>query len=227
MEPGQEGDDETCPTSPDGVEPGVPVIQRAVITIGGQASEPEDEDDDVVKPLPDRLVTELTAERTLALRDKLATTPSVAFQAVLHKFCLDVFSRYSASGNAMEVAVRSVTFPIQSQGLKDTPTAKAISERHKSWEERLPKDRADLWDWLTTLTGDDQANAFERFWRAPTARELPGSGLGLAIVADTVEQHGGTVFFTDAPGGGSRVGFAIPGLTELSADPTDTHTAGT
>ena len=159
-EPGQEGDDETGAASPDGVEPGAPVIQRAVITIGGQASEPEDEDDDVVKPLPDRLVTELTAERTLALRDKLATTPSVAFQAVLHKFCLDVFSRYFASGSAMEVAVRSVTFPIQSQGLKDTPTAKAISERHKSWEERLPKDRADLWDWLTTLTGDDQAALF-------------------------------------------------------------------
>jgi ParB family chromosome partitioning protein len=159
-EPGQEGDDETGAASPDGVEPGAPVIQRAVITIGGQVSEPEDEDDDMVKPLPDRLVTELTAERTLALRDKLATTPSVAFQAVLHKFCLDVFSRYFASGSAMEVAVRSVTFPIQAQGLKDTPTAKAISERHESWEERLPKDRTDLWDWLTTLTGDDQAALF-------------------------------------------------------------------
>jgi ParB family chromosome partitioning protein len=160
VEPGQEGDDETGTASPDGVEPGAPVIQRAVITIGGQVSEPEDEDDDVVKPLPDRLVTELTAERTLALRDKLATTPSVAFQAVLHKFCLDVFSRYFASCSAMEVAVRSVTFPIQAKGLKDTPTAKAISERHKNWEERLPKDRADLWDWLTTLTGDDQAALF-------------------------------------------------------------------
>ena len=160
VEPGQEGDAENRAASPGGVEPGVPVIQRAVITIGGQASEPEDEDDKVVKPLPDRLVTELTTERTLALRDKLATTPSVAFQAVLHKFCLDVFSRYFASGSAMEVAVRSVTFPIQPQGLKDTPTVKAISERHKSWEERLPKDRADLWDWLTTLTGDDQAALF-------------------------------------------------------------------
>ncbi|MBA3068062.1 MAG: ParB N-terminal domain-containing protein [Pseudomonadota bacterium] len=160
VEPGQEGDDETGAASPDGVEPGAPVIQRAVITIGGQVSEPEDEDDDVVKPLPDRLVTELTAERTLALRDKLATTPSVAFQAVLHKFCLDVFSRYFSSGSAMEVTVRSVTFPIQAQGLKDTPTVKAISERHKSWEERLPKDRTDLWDWLTTLTGDDQAALF-------------------------------------------------------------------
>jgi two-component system sensor histidine kinase MprB len=74
------------------------------------------------------------------------------------------------------------------------------------------------------LSGADQGNAFERFWRAPTARELPGSGLGLAIVADAVGQHGGTVFFTDARGGGTCVGFAVPALTELSAEPRETHT---
>ncbi len=74
------------------------------------------------------------------------------------------------------------------------------------------------------LPDADQDNAFERFWRAPAARELPGSGLGLAIVADTVAQHGGAVFFTDAPGGGTRVGFAVPALTELSAEPRETHT---
>jgi two-component system sensor histidine kinase MprB len=64
------------------------------------------------------------------------------------------------------------------------------------------------------LPDADQGNAFERFWRAPAARELPGSGLGLAIVADTVAQHGGTVFFTDAPGGGTRVGFTLPPTAE-------------
>ncbi|OYX01460.1 MAG: DNA-binding protein, partial [Rhizobiales bacterium 32-66-8] len=135
-----------------GADPDAPVVQRAVITIGGQIAGPEDEDDEDLKPLPDRLVTELTAERTLALRDKLANTPAVAFQAVLHKFCLDVFSRYFSYGTAMEVSVRSASFPVQAQGLKDTPAAKAIDARHKVWEERLPKDKADLWDWLTTLT---------------------------------------------------------------------------
>jgi ParB family chromosome partitioning protein len=157
-EPEQNSDSE--PAALDGAEPSAPVIQRAVITIGGQVAEPEDEGDDVVKPLPDRLLTELTAERTLALRDKLAITPSVAFQAVLHKFCLDVFSRYSSYGTAMEVSVRHAGFPMQARGLKDTPAAKAIDARHKTWEERLPKDKADLWDWLTGLTGDEQAALF-------------------------------------------------------------------
>ncbi|MCA1537710.1 ParB N-terminal domain-containing protein [Bradyrhizobium sp. NBAIM03] len=159
-EPEQARSSEPDAAALDGADPSAPVIQRAVITIGEQVAEPEDEDDDAVKPLPDRLLTELTAERTLALRDKLAITPSVAFQAVLHKFCLDVFSRYSSFGSAMEVSVRSASFPVQAQGLKDTPAAKAIDARHKTWEERLPKDKAGLWDWLTGLTGDEQAALF-------------------------------------------------------------------
>ncbi|MBH5384969.1 ParB/RepB/Spo0J family partition protein [Bradyrhizobium diversitatis] len=159
-EPEKDSDGAPVAGALDGAEPSVPVIQRAVITIGGQVAEPEDEDDDAVKPLPDRLLTELTAERTLALREKLATTPSVAFQAVLHKFCLDVFSRYSSYGTAMEISLRSPSFPVQAQGLKDTPAAKAIDARHKTWEERLPKDKADLWDWLSALTGDEQAALF-------------------------------------------------------------------
>ena len=159
-EPEQDGETDPAMAGAHGADPDVPVVQSAVITIGGQVAAPEDEDDEDLKPLPDRLVTELTAERTLALRDKLATTPAVAFQAVLHKFCLDVFSRYFSYGTAMEVSVRSASFPVQSQGLKDTPAAKAIDARHKAWEERLPKDKADLWDWLTTLTGDEQATLF-------------------------------------------------------------------
>jgi len=63
----------------------------------------------------------------------------------------------------------------------------------------------------------ERSQAFDRFWRAPAARELPGSGLGLAIVADCVEQHGGEVFFDASVGGGAEVGFTIPGdLTEFS-----------
>ena len=159
-EPEQDGETDPATAGADHIDPDAPVVQRAVITIGGQVAGPEDEDDEDLKPLPDRLVTELTAERTLALRDKLANTPAVAFQAVLHKFCLDVFSRYFSYGTAMEVSVRSASFPVQAQGLKDTPAAKAIDVRHKAWEERLPKDKADLWDWLTTLTGEEQATLF-------------------------------------------------------------------
>src|SRR3546814_17144973 len=60
----------------------------AVVSVGlpGTASEREEEDehDDMLRPLPDRLVTELTTHRTLALRDAVARSPEVAFAAVLH-----------------------------------------------------------------------------------------------------------------------------------------------
>ncbi|MGY3441306.1 ParB/RepB/Spo0J family partition protein [Bradyrhizobium sp. USDA 4473] len=167
-----------------------PEVQRAVITIGGQVAGPEDEDDDDLKPLPDRLVSELTAERTLALRDKLASTPSVAFQAVLHKFCLDVFSRYFSYGTAMEVSVRSASFPVQAQGLKDTASAKAIDARHAAWEERLPKDKADLWDWLASLTGDEQAALFAHCASfGVNALYEKGDRYGAGVSSHTVEQR--------------------------------------
>ena len=135
-------------------------------------------------------MTELTAERTLALRDKLANTPAVAFQAVLHKFCLDVFSRYFSYGTAMEVSVRSVSFPVQAQGLKDTPAAKAIDARHKAWEERMPKDKADLWDWLTTLTGDEQAALFAHCASfGVNALYEKGDRYGAGASSHTVEQR--------------------------------------
>jgi ParB family chromosome partitioning protein len=53
-------------------------------------SEPQGDadDDDGLKPLSERLITELTAHRTVALRDALANDPSVAFTAALHALCL-------------------------------------------------------------------------------------------------------------------------------------------
>ena len=189
-EPEQDGETDPATAGAHGVDPDAPVVQRAVITIGGQVAGPEDEDDEDLKPLPDRLVTELTAERTLALRDKLANTPAVAFQAVLHKFCLDVFSRYFSYGTAMEVSVRSASFPVQAQGLKDTPAAKAIDARHKAWEERLPKDKADLWDWLTTLTGEEQATLFAHCASfGVNALYEKGDRYGAGVSSHTVEQR--------------------------------------
>lgn len=66
-----------------------PTVHRTVISLGTDA-QPEDSEDDTIKPLPDRLVTELTAHRTLALQDALASNPPVALTALLHTLCLDL-----------------------------------------------------------------------------------------------------------------------------------------
>src|ERR1700730_491707 len=125
------------------------VVQRAVITVGGAPTEPVEDDDDTVKPLPDRLITELTAHRTLALRNALANDPAVAFQAVLHNFVLATFYRFASSRGCMEISIRTPTFPAQAAGLKESASAEAIDIRHGGWKARLPKGEDELWNVLT------------------------------------------------------------------------------
>ncbi|OYX71141.1 MAG: DNA-binding protein [Rhizobiales bacterium 32-66-11] len=128
-----------------------PSVQRAVITIGGQPVEPEDDDeDDGIKPLPERLVIELTAYRTLALRNAVAENPHIAMTALLHKLVSDNFMTRMYTG-AMEAGVKHIFFPVQDEALKDSPSARAVQERHDAWAGDIPKDDDALWDWLAGL----------------------------------------------------------------------------
>ncbi len=52
------------------------------------------------------------------------------------------------------------------------------------------------------IPAEELPHVFERFWRSPSARQLPGSGLGLSIVARTVQQAGGEITLRPAPDGG-------------------------
>jgi ParB family chromosome partitioning protein len=133
----------------DGAAPDTSSMRRTVITVGGQP-EAEDEEDDGIKPLPDRLVMELTAHRTLALRDAVATNPQVAMTALLRKLCLDTFQREMPNG-CLQVSVRQVPFAAQAPDLKESVSAKAIDDRNKAWAAEIPNDEVALWDWLAAL----------------------------------------------------------------------------
>lgn len=132
-------------------EPTAPAVQRTVVTIGGQtAPVAEDDEEEGAKPLPERLITELTAHRTLALRDALANHPHVAMTALLHKLVSDTFLHRPATG-ALEANVRSIHFTAQAEDLKDSASAKSVSERHERWGDHVPADDQALWDWLIAL----------------------------------------------------------------------------
>lgn len=115
---------------------------------GGESPQPDDEDE-TIKPLPDRLILDLTAARTVALRNALANDPVIAFIAVLHAFVLKTFYVYG-SDSCLEVTVQSARFS-QTPGLGDTVWAKEIEQRHEGWGQDLPKDPNDLWDFLVRL----------------------------------------------------------------------------
>jgi ParB family chromosome partitioning protein len=154
-EPAPAGSEEPAAGEIGGADETTPAAQRTVITIGGEQPE-DDGDDDAIKPLPERLVSELTAHRTLALRDAVANNPQVALTALLHKLCRDTF-QHSAPGACLEASVRHVFFPAQSADLKDSPSAKAVADRHGAWKAELSKDDDALWDWLASL--DDARRA--------------------------------------------------------------------
>lgn len=129
-----------------------PAVRRTTITIGAQPSEPDDEDDgDAIKPLPERLVIDLTAHRTLALRNAVAGNPHVAMTALLHRLVLDTFGQRFTTG-CVEASVRHVYLTAQDADLKDSPSAKALAERHEAWKADIPfGDDETLWTWLDGL----------------------------------------------------------------------------
>lgn len=109
----------------------------------------DETEDDGIKALPDRLVYDLTAQRTLAMRNALAGNADVAFVAALHAFVLQVFYRF-ASDTCLELSVKSSSFQ-HVQDLGETSWAKEIAERHEAWDRDLPDEEADLWDFLLGL----------------------------------------------------------------------------
>lgn len=64
------------------------------------------------------------------------------------------------------------------------------------------------------IPAEELPHVFDRFWRSPSARQLPGSGLGLSIVARTVQQAGGEIALTPADGGGTVASIRLPGAPQ-------------
>ena len=126
---------------------------------GTSANTEEPDQEEGIKPIPDRLMTELTAYRTLALRDALAGDPDVAFLAALHALCLKLFYRYTPE-SCVDIDAKSVVFGSQAPGLGDATIAKSVDERHRQWSEQLPRDSAELWDTLATFDRDSRDALF-------------------------------------------------------------------
>jgi two-component system OmpR family sensor kinase len=78
------------------------------------------------------------------------------------------------------------------------------------------------------MSSADAAHAFDRFYRADTARsrDSGGSGLGLAIGKAIVESHGGAITLVTAPAAGTAVEVRLP-RAEIASDQPAIKTMGT
>ena len=120
----------------------------------GQEAE---EEESSLKPLSERLVSDLTAWRTLALQDAFAQNPATAYLAVLHAFVLSCFYG-SSRESCLQTSINSVGFSNAPAGLRDCAPGQAIAARIDEWRARLPKSDKEVWDWLLELGDEDRAS---------------------------------------------------------------------
>ena len=119
---------------------------------GPEAEEPEEESG---APLSERLVLDLTAHRTLALRDALAGNATVALSAVVHALAL--FALYPAYERPTCLEIKGVTAYLDGHapGIDDTRAGRSVGERHAAWASRVPKEADELWAFVLGLSVTD------------------------------------------------------------------------
>lgn len=110
----------------------------------------ESEEEDGIKPLPDRLLTELTAWRTLALRDAFASNPHIALTEFLHTLVRDVYWQ-TPGADCLEAYVREIALPVHSPDMPGSLPAHALRRRNEGWKHDLPEDEDALWCWIDGL----------------------------------------------------------------------------
>jgi ParB family chromosome partitioning protein len=191
-------EDEACDVKDGEKRTGVhdPASRIAVITVDGKDGDAEPEEEDGIKPLPDRLITELTAYRTVALREALANEPDIALIAVLHNLCLNAF--YHAAMTCLDIDVKIVSLMVQGPDLKDSAVTKSLDQKHAHWERQLPKSPDALWDALLAFDADQRAelfaycaslsvNALHERWNRSPGRHLHADQLARQLGLDMAE----------------------------------------
>jgi len=130
---------------------------RTAVNVGGQGPTGEriEDEDDAIRPLPDRLVSELTAERTVALRDALANAPDTAFIALLHALYLSVLRPHGQAG-CVQIGITQACLGNVAPTLRETVWSQSIQARHEHWLERLPSESDELWAAIANLAHEEQ-----------------------------------------------------------------------
>jgi ParB family chromosome partitioning protein len=112
-------------------------------------------DADGLAPLSEKLVAELTAYRTSALRNELAQHPATAFIALVHALALATFFEGS-EGSCLEITSKSTWLSGHAPGIDESLAGKQTAERHHAWAKRLPQEPEALWTFIHGLSDSER-----------------------------------------------------------------------
>jgi ParB family chromosome partitioning protein len=122
------------------------------------AKEADDAPGDPAAPLPARLVADLTAHRSAALRDALAENPDLAQVALAHVLVLRTFGQGLPIASCLDIRTGSHDLNSEGEGIEDSRAGRAIAERHAAWARQVPNEPDAVWDFVVGLDGDSRAS---------------------------------------------------------------------
>ena len=134
---------------------GVRVNEDGEIIEDGSSPDPDSGDDeepegDAGQPISDILTRDLTAHWTLGLRLALGEQQEMALIAVTHTLAVRTFYP-GVEAYALDIRPVSASLGGHADGIEDTAAAKKMADRHAGWAQDMPKDVADLWDFIAGL----------------------------------------------------------------------------
>ncbi|MBB5747039.1 ParB/RepB/Spo0J family partition protein [Brevundimonas variabilis] len=119
---------------------------------GGRASQPEE----VGSALSDRLVIDLTAHKTMGLRDAVQADVGAALATVVHALTLQVFYPGYGLGTPLQLRLSVSGLERLAPGVDDGPAGRRVRDRCEAWGARLPERAEDLWGVVFGLAPSDQ-----------------------------------------------------------------------
>ncbi|MBB5746576.1 ParB/RepB/Spo0J family partition protein [Brevundimonas variabilis] len=124
---------------------------------GGRSGPDADaSDDDGGRALSDRLVIDLTAHKTMGLRDAVQADVGAALATVVHALALQVFYPTYGVWTPLQLRLTASGLERQAPGVDDGPAGRRVRERCEAWGARLPEQPEDLWGVVAGLAPSDQ-----------------------------------------------------------------------
>ena len=165
---------------------------------------PDPDEDGGLAPLSDRLVMDLTAHRTMGLRDAVQADVGAALLTVVHALALQVFYPGSGLWTPLQLRLTVTGLERMAPGVSDAPAGRRVADRLEAWGARLPEKAEDLWAVLAPM---DRANLLDLM--------AVCAGVGLYAVRDPHDRRPGAL--TQAEPLATAVGLDMAGTWSATA----------
>lgn len=106
--------------------------------------------------LSDRLLIDLTAHKTMGLRDAVQADVNAALATVVHALVLQVFYPGYGVSTPLQLRLTATGLERLAPGVDDGPAGRRVRDRCEAWGARLPERPEDLWGVVAGLAPSDQ-----------------------------------------------------------------------